>query len=362
MECKQITSKLTVETDSCIYEIEFAQIQVEITGICNMKCRHCRAANIARVNMPVDQIIKILKFGRQFSPDYKEVVLSGGEPLVHPQFNDVISSIRGNGGNSVTITTNGSLLSDRHLDLFESLNFQRLMLSVSLDSLDRKEHDAYRNYPGAYDRAVKAIKLIVKRNTPNVISSVRTTIAPDQIGEMEKMADFVYKLGCNRFSISSIIPSGRALDNPKLWMSSGEKRRFIEKVYELKNKYPPEFNITTNDPLKCLIRGFSDIGGGSELVFDGCPAAACTFNVNPNGEMTPCALMDLPIMNVTHMTIEEMTSAYQNSEVVKNMLEMNLTGKCGSCPKKYQCGGCRARAMAKYDNYLAEDPDCWAVL
>lgn len=59
------------------------------------------------------------------------------------------------------------------------------------------------------------------------------------------------------------------------------------------------------------------------------------------------------------MTIEEIESAYQSSEIVKNMLDMNVSGKCGRCEKKYQCGGCRARALARFGDYLAEDPDCW---
>ena len=78
-----------------------------------------------------------------------------------------------------------------------------------------------------------------------------------------------------------------------------------------------------------------------------------------DGNMTPCALMDLPIMNVFGLTIEEIIARYRESEIVKNMLDMNLRGKCGDCSKKYQCGGCRARAMIRNGHYLAEDPDCW---
>jgi radical SAM protein with 4Fe4S-binding SPASM domain len=37
----------------------------------------------------------------------------------------------------------------------------------------------------------------------------------------------------------------------------------------------------------------------------------------------------------------------------------NESEKCGQCNRKYQCGGCRARAMVRTGDYLGADPDCW---
>lgn len=359
MECSELTEGLKVETDKAIYEVIFGQIQVEITGVCNMRCEHCRDADDLQRDMPLPQILKVVHFGRRYSPNYKELMLSGGEPLAHRQFEEVLTAVRENGGDFVTLTTNGSLLTRRHLDLFAKLKFQRLMLSVSLDNLDAVKHDAFRHYTGAYDKALNAIRMITEAKLPNVVASLRMTLIPELISQMPAMADFAYHLGCHRVSFSGIHPAGRALLNPQLWMSKEQKRQFIEQIYLLKTQYPDSFQISTNDPLKCLVRGYSDIGGNGEVVFDGCPAAAVTFNVFANGDLTPCALMNLPIMNVFPLTVDEIAERYQQSEIVKNMLDMNLKGKCGGCDKKYQCGGCRARALGRTGDYLAEDSDCW---
>lgn len=359
MNCVQETKRLRVETDIAVYEIQFGQIQIEITGRCNMRCQHCRAANDLHRDVPINQIIKIIRFGRQFSPNYKEIVISGGEPLLHSQFPQVLDAVRENGGESVTLTTNGSLLTENHLDLINRLKFQRFRLSVSLDSLNPTDHDRFRGYRGAFKKAIRAVRMITSQRLPNVVTSIRISLRPHQIPMMEEMADFVYRMGCNRMSFSSILPAGRAIDQPDLWMTKEQKRQFLEKIYELKKKYLDEFVVHTNDPLKSIVRGFGDIGKEEELVFDGCPAAAVTFNVNANGDMTPCALMDLPIMNVFDLSIEKITRRYQESKIVKNILDMNLSGKCGTCKMRYQCGGCRARAMVRNRDYLAEDPDCW---
>ena len=160
MECSCKSPRLKVETEKVIYEIEFGQVQIEITGKCNMDCQHCRAFGQFKHDMPIDQIIKIIKFARQYSPNYKEIVISGGEPLMHRDFLEVLKQVRKNGGDSVTLTTNGSLLNKEHLDLIRDLSFERFQLSISLDSLNPKEHDELRNHTVAFQKAIKALKLI----------------------------------------------------------------------------------------------------------------------------------------------------------------------------------------------------------
>lgn len=358
MGCKIETPRLEVETEETIYEIEFGQVQIEITGRCNMQCQHCRAAHQPKQDMPIEQIVKIIRFARRFSPNYKEIILSGGEPLIHHNFFDVLKQVRENGGEFITLTTNGSLLTNEHLALIKDLSFQRFVLSISLDNLDPTKHDEFRANKGAFRKAVEALRLIAECNLPNVVASMRSTIQAKQIGEMESMTTFAKEIGCKRVSFSAIHPAGKAIERNDLWMNKEQKLAFIKEVYRLKNLFP-DLNVTTNDPLKCLLRGMNDLGQDDELVFDGCGAAAITFNVNSDGTMTPCALLDIPMMKVFPMTIEEITENYRNSPIVKSMLTMDLKGKCGSCKMKYQCGGCRARALIQKGDYLEEDPHCW---
>ena len=355
MECNCKTPRLEVETAGSIYEIEFGQIQIEITGRCNMNCQHCRASHQLKEDMSVGQIIKIIKFARQFSPNYKEIVLSGGEPLLHKNFVEVLKAVRMNGGDFVTLTTNGSLLTKEHLLLIQNLSFERFTLSVSIDNLDSEKHNAFRNSSGAFEKAVTSLRLIAESKIQKIIPSMRSTIQASQI---KKMVKFAKKIGCKRVSFSSIHPAGKAIERKDLWMNKEQKLEFLKEVYRLKKIFP-DINVTTNDPLKCLLRRENDLGKGGELVFDGCGAGAITFNVNSDGVMTPCALLNIPMMNVFPLTIKEITKKYQENQIVRDMLEMNLKGKCKDCLKKYQCGGCRARALIQKGDYLEEDPHCW---
>jgi radical SAM protein with 4Fe4S-binding SPASM domain len=323
-----------------------------------MNCQHCRAFYQSNQEVPLEQIIKVIRFARQFSPDYKEIIVSGGEPLMHSNFVEVMKQIRLNGGESVSLTTNGSLLTDEHLALIKDLSFRRLVFSVSLDNLDPEKHDEFRAHRGAFSKAVEALRKVAQINMPNIVASMRSTVRASQISEMKSMVDFARNLGCRRVSFSAIHPAGKAIERGDLWMTREQKREFIEEVYRLKGLFP-NLNVTTSDPLKCLLRGKNDVGKDGELVFDGCGAAVITFNVNSDGTMTPCALLNIPMMNVFPLTIEEMAEQYRENPIVKNMLAMNLKGKCGVCAKKYQCGGCRARAFIQKGDYLEEEPHCW---
>jgi len=358
MECKSKSPRLEVETEDTIYEIEFGQIQIEITGQCNMSCQHCRASHQVKEDMPIEQIIKIIKFARQFSPDYKEIVISGGEPLMHRDFAKVLQQIRENGGEFITLTTNGSILTNEHLTLIKDLAFERVVLSVSLDSLNPSKHDEFRAHKGAFSKAVNALRQVAESNISGLTASMRSTIQSSQVDEMENMVQFAKNLGCKRVGFSAIHPAGKAIERKDLWMTREQKLSFIKEVYRLKQMFP-NLNVTTNDPLKCLLRGSSEFGKNDELIFDGCGAAAITFNVNSSGVMTPCALLDIPMMNVFPLSIDEITDRYRKNQIVKNMITMNLKGKCGSCHIKYQCGGCRARALIQKGDYLEEDPHCW---
>lgn len=350
---------LVVETESSIYDIELGPVQIEITGRCNMNCSHCRASGMLKKDMPLSQIIKIMKFARTYSPNYKEVTISGGEPMLHKDFRKVISELRKNGADYLTITTNGSMINEDLLDFFESLKFERLMISVSVDSTDPEKHDKFRAYPGAFKKAKQALLMIANRNSDTLVPSMKTVILPHTIDEMDDRVALANKLGCRRISFTSVIYSGKAKEDNKMWMTSSQKKSFLENIYRLKKIYS-HINVTTNDPLKCLVRGVSDEpNSDSEIVMDGCPAGTVSFNVNSDGTMTPCSLLDIPMMNVFNLSVEEIAERYQNNDITKKFLDMDLHGKCADCSKKYACCGCRARALASSGDIMGEDPECW---
>jgi MoaA/NifB/PqqE/SkfB family radical SAM enzyme len=356
-------SQLEVETEEAFYETEFRQVQIEITGKCNMNCQHCRASGQPNRDMPIEQIIKIMSFAHQYSSDRRELVISGGEPLMHKDFARILSAVRENGFDFISLTTNGTLLNDDHMRLIEDLAFRRFIVSVSLDDITPCKHDEFRAYEGAFSRAVEALSLVVEKNIPNTIASIRSSLQACQIVDMEDMVKFAQGVGCKRVSFASIHPAGRTIARKDLWMDTDQNRAFLEEVYRLKEHFP-DLQITTNDPLQCLIASDNNVGEispveNSEVIFNGCGAAAITFNVNADGNMTPCAMLDIPMMNIFPLSIEEITDTYRTHPLVRGILARNFKGECFNCSNKYKCGGCRARALVQNEDFFGADPLCW---
>ena len=51
-----------VELDDIIYQTNLELVQIEVTGFCNMHCKHCRASSQPHKMINMEQMRKILEF------------------------------------------------------------------------------------------------------------------------------------------------------------------------------------------------------------------------------------------------------------------------------------------------------------
>lgn len=344
-----------VETQNAIYELEFLHAQVNVTSRCNMRCEHCRGDYSGAEDLSVADFERLMLFSSPHIGEGGGYLISGGEPLLHPQLKELFLLVRDHirDDGFVSLTTNGTFLSPNWLDFMQSLAFPDLRIAISLDSINPERHDTFRRSRRAFEQSVQAIKLVAE--APDVQCIVRATIQKDQLPEVEPMFEFVDSLGADSLSISSVIPVGRALHKPELGFDSVSKKQLIEQVIAL-SRQERRLSIDVNDPLAYIGVGYQGVCGE----FGGCIAGIGTFSVEPDGTMLPCPVLpNQVIMNIDGKTPEEMLDVYSKSPFVHSLLERELTGKCGGCKLRFTCGGCRARAEGVMGHYLAEDPDCW---
>ena len=347
---------LNIVTDNSIFQIQFKNIQIEITGNCNMNCLHCRASNTEKIDFPIEQIIKIYKTASNYSTDL-EVNISGGEPMLHHDFINILKILRSLNCKKITITTNGTLLTNQIANEIELLNFDKVIISISLDCLDDKQFNNFRNYKFAFQSVNNAIELLTSPNYKSILVSIRVSLIPILIPEMQTFVEFAIMKGVKRLSFASIKPIGNAAKNDKLLMSKEQQLEFIKQIYNLQNRYSDKIEILTSEPLYNIFNN-ELLNKSFENIYSGCSSCLNTFNIRPNGDLIPCSLVNLPIMNILNLSEKQIINKYKTSKIVHNLLERNLKGKCGSCTLKNICGGCRARALANND-YLGEDPNCW---
>jgi len=150
-----------------------AILQFQYDYRCNFHCQHCDITGFQGK-----------KKGRFFTPtDVKElsrqademglahIVITGGEPLVFPDFDDIVKAIDPQKF-YITSDTNGWFLNGKKAKHFKSIGIDKIQLS--LDSLSPTDHDDFRRKAGSHVRAVKAIDAALDAGLNIIIQTVVT--------------------------------------------------------------------------------------------------------------------------------------------------------------------------------------------
>lgn len=135
---------------------------------CNCRCLMCDIwKTTGRNQLSPDEVRSWSAEWRRFG--VRRVVLSGGEPLLHPGFVPVCEALR-DAGVRTTLLSTGLLLERNASDVARLVDD----VIVSLDG-PREIHDAIRRVPGAFDRLADGVKALADA-APGLPVSARSTV------------------------------------------------------------------------------------------------------------------------------------------------------------------------------------------
>ncbi|HQX62246.1 MAG TPA: GTP 3',8-cyclase MoaA [Thermomicrobiales bacterium] len=117
-------------------------LRISVTDRCNFRCVYCMPKEIFGANYPFLPHADVLTFeeitrlaGIFASHGVEKIRLTGGEPLVRRNIEDLVAMLVGvEGIHDIAMTTNGSLLSAKKAQALKAAGLQRI--TISLDSLD----------------------------------------------------------------------------------------------------------------------------------------------------------------------------------------------------------------------------------
>ncbi len=198
-----------------------AKIIFELTNLCNFSCVYClREETGAKDYLDPSVIDKVLDEAGAYL-DIHLVAFTGGEPTLHPRFEDLVRSVAER-KLPLAFVTNGWQF-EKTFRKLEPYKQQVRNINFSLDGAHEATHDRLRGREGSYRRIMKAISLCRFHGIPVHINMVVTTA---NRGELEDMAVLASRLGCEALGYGHCQPTPDGSDAELV--PSFEDRRRIE--------------------------------------------------------------------------------------------------------------------------------------
>ncbi len=316
----------------------------EITGRCNLDCRHCiEGGTKEQQELTKNEIFDLID-------DFKmlgvyRLVLTGGEPFCRKELTEIIKRCSDNCIKTI-VFTNGTLLTE---EILEKIKNENVLLRFSVDGATKEVHDAIRG-AGNFEKTVKAMEMCKAKNIDIGISSTINTLNYNQYKDIVELAD---SLKVRELELSEMICEGNGRVNDGLLLDAGQLEQL--RVYNL------ELANHNNSFRKGM--GFGKQAEAFQKPEErkySCNAGITTCFIGSDGEIFPCTLFkEYEEFSAGNIRENSLYDIWTRQEAFHNLrhLDINTIEKCKKCDCFNLCpGGCRAKAfMATRD--LAGDMD-----
>lgn len=334
-----------------------------LSNSCNLACRHCwitprfvdgvpDAGDVIAVEALHDAVREGKTLGLQAAK------LTGGEPMLHPDFLDIVRMLSGE-ALSLSMETNGTLLtadSAHYLKQESNVHF----ISISIDGATPQSHDSFRNVPGAFAAAVRGLDHLVAAGYHNV----QVIMAPHRgnAHEVEAVVQLAVAHGAGSVKFNPITNSGRG----QAMHARGEAfdfdehlafARYVRTTLQAQTPIPvmtmtapalmsmQELWLTGGDTGDCGVRNILGILGTGELALCG---IGRTIPALVYGRLGQDSIRDIWLRHPVINDLRRQLADYRH-----------FPGICGECVHAKTClTGCVANNYVDSGSLIAPQPLC----
>ena len=354
------------------YQRKIEYVRISLTDRCNMRCRYCmpeegveklRHEDILRF----DEIVRIVR--ALASLGVRKVRLTGGEPLIRPDFFE-LAAYAAAAGVRPTLSTNGTLITREVARRIKEIGVG--YVGISLDGL-RDVNDTFRGVAGAYEKAMQGIENCVAVGQR---VGLRFTINHHNIQELDHIFDFIEAEQINRVCFYHLVYSGRGEAMVDQDVSPEDSRRAMDTIIRRTKDFEArglEKEILTVDNhcdgvymyLKALADGETETAAQikKSLAMNGGNRSGIAFGeVDPQGYVHPDQFTQHHTFgNVRERAFGDIWQDTTNL-IMAGLKDRKplLTGRCAKCKWLSACNGnFRTRAEAVTGDFWASDPACY---
>lgn len=318
-----------------------------VKNFCNLNCRMCNPGKGTLEYLTADQVDTMLIH----APTTELVIFVAGdsEPLLNPEFPEILQVIKKHGISS-NIISNGHLLTEEKAAMMIEIG-QPNYLDISLDSVDPQIYQNIRG--GKIDRVLKGLRrLCDMRNTANANAphvSLLMVGMEDNIVGLNDFIDFAAEIGAVRVHIDHLLGDSKPGDFTKHpnWkaiiksaLKHAEKKGILLQVpidslnqLQEKNVFEPEKNpklsVKTCDSPKKNMDSVSAVSKNIQfsqpMKFSMCPWMN-SIHVDFDGGIRPCCFMPANMGNIYEQPLKDnfkflqIKTAYLSGKIQKGCM------------------------------------------
>ena len=315
-------------------------VYIEITNKCNLNCDTCynrSGLNRERRELSCEQIERIIGIFEPYG--LKRVLLSGGEPTLHTEFDDIIDLPEKYPDISFGIVTNGTNINRKLIDIANTRDDFKLQISLdgSNDTINAKTRGT-----GNFDKTIEFARRIHRETNKPLLKMV---ISQNNIDDVEAFCELSFSLGFIP-EFAFIYRSGNGESEwEKKALSPMQKLKVLKLIKRINNEYGGEIFLP--------------------LCTSGCPIPSgkheFSLGIKVDGSIQPCQSLYDDRFTVGNVLAFDAVLFERNmkkiSDIAKKRTESDYN--CGKCILKNACGrGCMAEAVNLYGDPLANDGNC----
>lgn len=180
---------------------------VKVGFACNNRCLFCAQGHKREgcAHVPFDELRARMTEGRRTSD---ELVLTGGEPTIHPRIVELVSEARAMGYKQIQVQTNGRRLAyDTFVDSLVEAGATEF--SPALHGPTADIHDRLTRAPGSFRQTVAGIRNVRKRGLPIVTNSV---VVRENVRYLPALTEVLGQLGVGQAQLAFVHPVGTAFE------------------------------------------------------------------------------------------------------------------------------------------------------
>jgi len=328
MECPHIPRITYGEFGKRLYEAtEHRRIpwsgSIEVTERCNLRCIHCYIARDLNDPTVKEKELTTAELSRIMDEAADEgcltLLLTGGEPLIRPDFSDIYLYSKRRGF-LVTLFTNGTMITREIADFLAE--YPPRSMEITLYGASEKTYEAVTRVPGSYKRCIRGIELLVDRGVPLSLKTMLMTVNKHELGLMK---DFAAGLGMDFRYDASL--------NFRLEGDSAPAR------FRLSPEEIVEFDMM-DDRRMAEMRKFLEHFGGPPRIPENlyrCGAGIGRFHIDAYGRLSVCIMSREPEYELRKGTFEE---GWSRAIPMVMTRKRQRTTPCQSCDVSSLCDQC----------------------